>query len=180
MGNLAWPPTAKISRRKRCRPKVLESRHCEHPSSPHADQRHRDGLADPVHFYAAFTSQRQASSMVHFASAIYTLLPATGHWLAKPLNRFPRNDSHSEEQKHGVEKREPTEPGGPLLASVFVPTRAENYYMRKIEAYRDEETRRGRPKNEALISRIDTIRLATRDLPTKPVSQRTRRRARNA
>jgi hypothetical protein len=32
--------------------------------------------------------------------------------------------------------------------------------MRKIEAHRDEETRRGRPKNEALISRIDTIWLA--------------------
>ena len=60
-----------------------------------------------------------------------------------------------------VAVREPTEPGGPLLASVFVPTRAENYYLRKIEAYRDEETGRGHPKNEAMIARIDTIRLAT-------------------
>ncbi len=31
-----------------------------------------DGLAGPVHFYAALTSQRQAGSVVHFASVIYT------------------------------------------------------------------------------------------------------------
>jgi hypothetical protein len=35
------------------------------------DQRHRDGLAGPVHFCAAFKVQRQAGSVVHFASAIY-------------------------------------------------------------------------------------------------------------
>jgi hypothetical protein len=72
--------------------------------------------------------------VVHFASAIYTLLPATGHWLAKPLNRFPRNGSHSEEQKHGFEKREPTEPGGPLLASVFVPPRRKLLYAQDRSA----------------------------------------------
>ena len=36
--------------------------------------------------------------------------------------------------------REPSEPGAPLTASVFVPARAENYYVRKIEAYRSRET----------------------------------------
>lgn len=60
-----------------------------------------------------------------------------------------------------VAVREPTEPGGPFLASVFVPARAENYYLDKVAAYRDENTRSGRPKNETLISRIDTVRLAT-------------------
>jgi hypothetical protein len=50
---------------------------------------------------------------------------------------------------------QPSQAGPCLLRCSF--HRAENYYMRKIEAHRDEETRRGRPKNEALISRIDTI-----------------------
>jgi len=53
------------------------------------------------------------------------------------------------------------ETGAILLASVFVPERAENYYLRKIDAYRSQETRKGRPRNEPLITRIDTVRLAT-------------------
>jgi Subtilase family len=60
-----------------------------------------------------------------------------------------------------VAVREPTEAGAPLLATVFVPARAENYYLQKIEAYRTRETPSGRPRNEALVARINTIRLAT-------------------
>jgi hypothetical protein len=60
-----------------------------------------------------------------------------------------------------VAVREPEQPGDPLLASVFVPVRAENYYLRKIEAYRTTDTKSGRPRNEPLVSRIDTVRLAT-------------------
>jgi hypothetical protein len=60
-----------------------------------------------------------------------------------------------------VAVREPLQPGDPFYASVFVPARAESYYLTKVAAYRDEQTRGGRPKNEALISRIDTVRLAT-------------------
>jgi subtilase family protein len=66
-----------------------------------------------------------------------------------------------------VAVREPTEPGAPLLASVFVPAQAENFYLRKVEAYRTEQTKKGRPRNEALVARIDTVRLAsTRSLFT--------------
>ena len=60
-----------------------------------------------------------------------------------------------------VAVREPAEPGAPLLASVFIPAQAENYYLRKIEAYRTQDTHTGRPRNEALVTRIDTVRLAT-------------------
>lgn len=60
-----------------------------------------------------------------------------------------------------VAVREAGQPGEPLLAAVFVPARAENYYLRKIEAYRTADTRSGRPRNEPLITRIDTVRLAT-------------------
>lgn len=60
-----------------------------------------------------------------------------------------------------VAVREPTQPGDPLIASVFIPVRAENYYMRKIEAYRTTNTRSDRPRNEPLVARIETVRLAT-------------------
>ena len=69
-----------------------------------------------------------------------------------------------------VAVREPTEPGGPLLASVFVPTRAENYYLRKIEAYRDEETASGPSRERSAGCRASIPfgwRLRARCSPTK-------------
>ena len=51
--------------------------------------------------------------------------------------------------------------GDVLLASVFVPVRAEDYYLKKIEQYRSQETSSGRPRNEALLARIDSVRLAS-------------------
>ena len=44
-----------------------------------------------------------------------------------------------------------------LRASVYVPMKAQQYFLRKIERYRDEQTKSGRPKNEPLINRIDAI-----------------------
>lgn len=49
-----------------------------------------------------------------------------------------------------------------LLAAVYVPASAREYFVRKIEAYRDEVVVRdgkptGTPKNEALIARVDQI-----------------------
>lgn len=60
-----------------------------------------------------------------------------------------------------VAVHEPEQPGAPITASVFVPQRAEAYYLRKVEAYRDVVTDRGRPRNEPLVSRMETVRLAT-------------------
>lgn len=57
--------------------------------------------------------------------------------------------------------QEPEQPGAPITASVFVPQRAEAYYLRKVEAYRDVDTDRGRPRNEPLVSRMETVRLGT-------------------
>jgi hypothetical protein len=44
-----------------------------------------------------------------------------------------------------------------LTASVYVPMKAQQYFLRKIERYRDAQTKSGRPKNEPLINRIDAI-----------------------
>jgi hypothetical protein len=42
---------------------------------------------------------------------------------------------------------------------VFVPEDAADFFANKIEAYRTEDTRFGRPKNQALVARIEDIRL---------------------
>jgi hypothetical protein len=47
-----------------------------------------------------------------------------------------------------------------VSATVFVPERSADFFGIKIEAYREEDTERGRPKNEGLIARIEDIRLA--------------------
>lgn len=60
-----------------------------------------------------------------------------------------------------VAVHEPAAPGGTITASVFVPERAQDYYLRKVQAYRDVDTDRGRPRNEPLVSRMETVRLAT-------------------
>lgn len=46
-----------------------------------------------------------------------------------------------------------------LRASVYVPMRAQGHFLRKIQRYRDEETKLGKPKNEPLINRVNTISL---------------------
>jgi hypothetical protein len=51
-------------------------------------------------------------------------------------------------------------PNSPVRATVFVPRTATDHFQRKIDAYRDQETAAGRPKNEPLITRINTIQLS--------------------
>src|ERR1035441_3480825 len=47
-----------------------------------------------------------------------------------------------------------------MTATVFIPDAAADHFLKKVEAYRAENTRTGKPKNEALISRIQTIAVA--------------------
>ena len=69
-----------------------------------------------------------------------------------------------------VAVRPPAEGDESVSATVFVPERSADFFTRKIEAYRDEETRTGRPKNEALIARIETVHLgAVRSLFTDDI-----------
>ncbi len=49
----------------------------------------------------------------------------------------------------------------PTIATVFVPDRAANYFLRKLEEYQTQVTRKkGLPRHENLVNRIDTIALA--------------------
>ena len=58
-----------------------------------------------------------------------------------------------------VAVRQPSETS-PALATVFVPDSAADHFSNKVEAYRTEQTRKGKPKNEALIARIQNVALA--------------------
>lgn len=62
----------------------------------------------------------------------------------------------------------PSDQGVELIsATVFVPERSADFFARKIDAYRDEDTPKGKPKHEKLIARIETVRLgAVRSLFT--------------
>jgi hypothetical protein len=51
-------------------------------------------------------------------------------------------------------------PNSPALATVFVPDAAADHFLKKVEQYRDENTLTGKPKNEALIARIQSVALA--------------------
>ncbi|MCG9894982.1 MAG: S8 family peptidase [Fimbriimonadaceae bacterium] len=46
------------------------------------------------------------------------------------------------------------------LATVYVPAKSAGYFQKKLEEYRNEDTRFDKPKNQALVSRIDDIRCA--------------------
>jgi hypothetical protein len=50
---------------------------------------------------------------------------------------------------------------GVVSATVFIPEQAINYFLQKVEKYRDEDTGTGRPKNEALVSRLETVQIGT-------------------
>lgn len=65
-----------------------------------------------------------------------------------------------------------------VSATVFVPEQSADFFAKKIEAYRDENTPTGKPKNEALVARIEDVRLAavrslfTDDAPLFPPAGR--------
>jgi hypothetical protein len=46
-----------------------------------------------------------------------------------------------------------------LEATLFVPDSKKNYFEKKITAYENEETKKGKPKHEALVSRIEAFSL---------------------
>jgi hypothetical protein len=50
---------------------------------------------------------------------------------------------------------------GMVTATVFVPKTAADYFLKKVRKYRDEETEKGKPKNEALVSRLETVQIGT-------------------
>lgn len=48
----------------------------------------------------------------------------------------------------------------PVVATVFVPYRAADYFLRKVNSYQNQVTKTGRPRHEDLLNRIDAVSLA--------------------
>jgi hypothetical protein len=76
-----------------------------------------------------------------------------------------------ENRQQGIEllSVKTSDPEGEIHATVFVPSGAENFFLKRIETYRTEDTTKGRPKNEKLIASIDSVSLAiVRSIFTDP------------
>ncbi len=72
-----------------------------------------------------------------------------------------------------VAVRAPAEGDGTVSATVFMPEQSSDFFTKKIEAYRNENTRsdKPKPKNQELIARIEDVRLAgPRDLFTDEIT----------
>jgi hypothetical protein len=55
---------------------------------------------------------------------------------------------------------QPVDGGSEVVRStVFVPEQAADHFIKKVEQYRDEESRGGQPKNQKLVASIDDVRL---------------------
>ncbi len=67
-----------------------------------------------------------------------------------------------ENRQQGIEllSVKSSDPDGAIHATVFVPSSTENFFLRRIEIYRTEDTKKGKPKNERLIASIDSVSLA--------------------
>jgi hypothetical protein len=59
-----------------------------------------------------------------------------------------------------VAVRPPAEGQEMVSATVFVPERSADFFAKKVEEYRDKDTKKGNPKNARLVARIEDVRLA--------------------
>ena len=48
-----------------------------------------------------------------------------------------------------------------VYATVFVPETATEFFLDKVNQYRDQETKQGKPKNEQLIARVENVAIGT-------------------
>lgn len=50
---------------------------------------------------------------------------------------------------------------GEMIATVFVPDRNADHFAKRIEEFRDQDSRSGKPKNEKLVASINAVRFAS-------------------
>ncbi len=48
-----------------------------------------------------------------------------------------------------------------VMATVFIPESTSDYFLKKVEEYRDQNTKNNKPKNDALVSRLETVKIGT-------------------
>jgi hypothetical protein len=131
----------------------------QRPQTPPPPARNRE-----AHARTLITALNQALAGAHAQAQARADAAAGGFYLQFELSsgneEFVQN---LEDRRRGIELvsvKRGLEENAPTIATVFVPDRAASYFLRKLEAYQNEVTRSGRPKNENLVNRIDTIALA--------------------
>jgi hypothetical protein len=131
----------------------------QRPQTPPPPARNRE-----AHARTLITALNQALAGAHAQAQARADAAAGGFYLQFELStgneEFVQN---LEDRRRGIELvsvKRGLEENAPTIATVFVPDRAASYFLRKLEAYQNEVTKSGRPKNENLVNRIDTIALA--------------------
>ena len=66
-------------------------------------------------------------------------------------------------RSQGIELLSVVKREGRMMAVCFVPDGKLEYFIKKIQEYRDEQTLTGKPKNQSLVANIETVRLAAVD-----------------
>jgi hypothetical protein len=131
----------------------------QRPQTPPPPARNRE-----AHARTLITALNQALAGAHAQAQARADAAAGGFYLQFVLSagneEFVQN---LEDRRRGIELvsvKRGLEENAPTIATVFVPDRAASYFLRKLEAYQNEVTKSGRPKNENLVNRIDTVALA--------------------
>src|SRR6185437_2789407 len=86
-----------------------------------------------------------------------------GHYLEFLMSPQGRQFIQSlENRQQGIELLSVTDirETGEIRATVFVPAGSENFFRKRIELYRSEDTAQNRPKHERLVANIDSVALA--------------------
>ena len=79
------------------------------------------------------------------------------------LKDFPLKFESLDLRAQGIELLSVRERDGKTAAVCYVPNGKLNTFIERIEAYRDEHTRGGKPKNNPLVANIESVQLAAVD-----------------
>ena len=74
---------------------------------------------------------------------------------------FKRNLDSLENRYKGIEVSIVRQEGDVQVAAIHIPDGALTHFLKRVEEYVAAETRKGNPKHNDLIARIDEVRLAT-------------------
>lgn len=134
-------------------------------------QQPRDGLP-PTRARAAHARRLEQALGTALAQARRTMAARDetvaegerGFYLEFDLPEAERGFADGLESKRGaielVAVRPPAVGEEMAHATVFVPERSSDFFSGKVDAYATQETASGRPRNEALIARIEDVRIA--------------------
>jgi len=79
------------------------------------------------------------------------------------LANFPLKFESLDLRSEGIELLTVKENQGRTIATCYVPNGKLDVFIKRVEAYRDEDTLKGKPKNNPLVANIESVQLAAID-----------------